>query len=257
MRSFPKINVFLKICGKNAEGYHLLVSRFLLVDNIYDEMECKKKLRKNDDFEIRGNFSCEPEKNTIFKAYKALLNASGSKELEQYFKEHSIEVHKSIPEGSGLGGGSSNAGVFLNMCNELFSLGISTEKLALIGKEVGADVPFFVYGYKSANVSGIGEVVERFDEEPLDVELIFPDIACDTKSVYKAFSERHYKEIGSEEQRRLMRLDSKSILKTYDANYLNDLYASALDLYPNLKAYGKDAFFSGSGSTFFRIKDVG
>jgi len=253
MKSFPKINIFLKVCGKNSDGYHLIASRFLLIQNIFDEIVFEKKIYPSKEFELVGNFGCETKKNTIYKSYIALLEETKNSNLEKFFFEHKVEVTKNIPEGSGLGGGSSNAALFLNMCNEELKLGISKEHLATIGKKVGADVPFFVYGYRSANVSGIGEIVEEYTENSLEFELIFPNIHCDTKTVYGEFSKNFYKEIENRKKDELFSLDSKDILEKYEATFLNDLYLPALALYPGLQDYSKDSFFSGSGSTFFRL----
>jgi 4-diphosphocytidyl-2-C-methyl-D-erythritol kinase len=133
---------------------------------------------------------------------------------------------------------------------------LSTEALAKIGSSIGADLPFFIYNYPSANVSGFGEVVEAFEEEPLALELYTPEIGCNTTVVYKTFKEHLLDDIALCSFLGWDRLDSKTLLENIaDPVILNDLYAASLIAYPKLKGVEKEGwFFSGSGSTFFRIK---
>ena len=132
---------------------------------------------------------------------------------------------------------------------------ISTEELAKLGSTIGADLPFFIYNYDSANVSGFGEVVEPFEEKPLHLELYTPPIGCDTTVVYKTFKQHLLKDISLSSFIGWDQLDSKSILTLINNPILlNDLYAASLIAYPELKKLAKPGwFFSGSGSTFFKI----
>ena len=140
------------------------------------------------------------------------------------------------------------------MVNQACNLNLSKEELAKIGSNIGADVPFFVYEFDSANVSGIGEIVEEFNEESLNIEVITPKIPCDTTKIYKNFREKFYKELNKDEVKELFVTNSKDILKKFSINEANDLYFSALDLNGDLKKFEKDNwFFSGSGSSFFKI----
>jgi 4-diphosphocytidyl-2-C-methyl-D-erythritol kinase len=168
-------------------------------------------------------------------------------------ENHAICVDKQIPSFAGLGGGSSDAATFLRMCNEELELGLSIEELAKIGSNVGADVPFFVYGYESANVRGIGEVVEHFDEPLIDFEITTPSLQISTPKVYRYYREHHYAPISDEEATRLEASPSLKILATITAKEANDLYSAALGCYPELQEK-EGWFFSGSGSSFFRIK---
>jgi 4-diphosphocytidyl-2-C-methyl-D-erythritol kinase len=251
-KAYAKVNIFLKITGKR-DNYHTLLSRFMRVENLYDTLSFVTK--ESPEFQIRGEFSCTTEQNTIYKAYKALLNATGSEQLERLMERYAVQVDKSIPAFAGLGGGSSDAATYLKMCNEVLHMGLSIDQLARIGAEVGADVPFFVYGYASANVSGIGEIVEKFDEEPLEIEVVTPDVEISTPAVYKTFRESFYKELDPAEAERLMSMSSKEALERYDVSSANDLFEPAVALYPQLKQHFKHGwFFSGSGSSFFRVK---
>jgi len=141
------------------------------------------------------------------------------------------------------------------MCNEVLHLGLGINELSDIGSIVGADVPFFIHGYPSANVSGIGEIVKPYDEEPLSLQITTPSIEISTPAVYTTFRESFYKELSAEEADKLTVMDSKAILKEYGVDSANDLFEPAVALYPELKKhFHHGMFFSGSGSSFFQIK---
>ncbi len=259
IKSYAKVNIFLKIVGLRGD-YHEIVSRFVRVNNLFDEMFFIPK--KVEDFTIEGKFGCDAKKNTIYKAYLKLKKIAP--EVERFFKEHIVKVDKKIPEFAGLGGGSSNAASFLLLANDVLDLNLSKEELSKIGEKIGADVPFFIYGYKSANVFGIGEIVKIFEEESLEFDIITPPVRCDTGKVYKKFRENLQKDMNILERNKelaniLKELPSKEILRKYEAKELNDLFPPALSLCKDLANYQKDIFkdifFSGSGSSFFRIKN--
>ena len=257
-KSYAKVNIFLKITGTkehNGSSYHTLNSRFMLVKNIYDTIEFQPQ--KCDSFTIEG-INIPTKDNIIYKAYKALNAHTGDLDILEFFYNHKVVVDKNIPQGAGLGGGSSNAATFMLMVKDVCNLKISINELAKIGAKIGADVPFFIYGYSSANVSGIGEIIEPFNEEPLELELYTPNIACNTAKVYSVFREKFLKDTNLNSGASLMLNSSYDILTSkLDATELNDLYKAAKVAYPTLSKYQKDNyFFSGSGSTFFKIKDT-
>jgi len=252
-KAFAKVNIFLKITGKRG-NYHEIFSRFMKLPDLYDELNFEVK--KEPGFVLYGDFGCETKENTIYKAYKALLEKTQSEALAKLIDSYAIRVDKRIPSFAGLGGGSSDAACFLKMCNNTLDLGLSLSELARIGSSVGADVPFFIYDYNSANVSGIGEIVEKFEEELLDIETFTPNIKVSTPKVYQCFRETFYKELSPDEYGRLSVMHSKEILENYSISQANDLFEPALHLYGKLKeSYQKGWFFSGSGSTFFKIKN--
>ena len=283
--AYPKVNVFLKIIGIDARGYHLLDSRFCLARGALKDTICIKAANT---FSLKGNFTCSMEDNTINKALRSLkqyLESNGRAHEAKQLENLSIEVEKNIPTGAGLGGGSSDAGALLWHLNEEF-FSLSMSELYEVGARVGADVCFFLSRQESANVYGVGEVIEAFEEEPLEFEIYTPPIACDTKKVYEEYDrgvrsniglrgadlthgaglmganslthggslthgDYHYKQFAAE--------SSKEILARGEREELNDLYTPALRAYPALKDHaltlGKEWFFSGSGSSFFRLKE--
>jgi 4-diphosphocytidyl-2-C-methyl-D-erythritol kinase len=250
-KAYAKVNIFLKITGIRGE-YHTITSRFMRVNHLFDTLWFEPKTTP--EFEIRGNFDCEVHSNTIYKAYKHLQSATCSDKLSTFFENHAVCVEKNIPSFAGLGGGSSDAATFLKMCNEELELGLSIEKLAEIGEHVGADVPFFIYGYESANVRGIGEIVEPFNEPLINFEVTTPELQISTPAVYRYYRNHRYAPISAEEATRLEATSSLEILASVNSKEANDLYTAALGCYPQLLEK-EGWFFSGSGSSFFRIKE--
>ena len=249
-KSYAKVNIFLKISNKR-DSYHELVSRFVRVHSLYDTVSFIKSSRKA--FDIIGSFGCKMETNTVYKAYKLLEKYDG---VEEFFKNHSVKIEKNIPEFAGLGGGSSNAATFLIMTNKYCNLNLSKNELCDIGVKIGADVPFFVYEYDSANVTGIGEIVEKFDEGILDIKTITPKIKCNTGEIFKVFRESFYKQISKEEANKLLKMKSTEILNNFDIKEANDLYEPAISVYPELEEFAQNNwYFSGSGSSFFKVNN--
>ena len=253
IRAHAKVNIFLKITG-HKDGYHTLLSRFMRVENLYDTIafvpcECET-------FTIEGCEGVPLESNTIYKAYKALNDYTGDLDILEYFYKHKVVVTKRIPSQAGLGGGSSDAAAFMRLVKEVCNLILSTDELAKIGSTIGADLPFFIYNYPSANVSGFGEVVEAYEEPLLNLELYTPAIGCDTTVVYKTFKAHLLDKISLASFIGWDKIDSKTLLeKVGDPVLLNDLYAASRIAYPELKEISKEGwFFSGSGSTFFRLR---
>ncbi len=249
-KSYAKVNIFLKISDKR-EKYHELVSRFVRVHSLFDTISFVKSSRKA--FDIIGSFGCNMETNTVYKAYKLLEKYDGVKD---FFENYSVKIEKNIPEFAGLGGGSSNAATFLIMANRYCELNLSKDELCKIAVNIGADVPFFVYEYDSANVTGIGEIVEKFDEEILNIDTITPNIKCNTGEIFKVFREKFYKQISKEEADKLLKMKSVEVLNNLNIKEANDLYEPAISVYPKLEEYTQNNwYFSGSGSSFFKVNN--
>jgi len=250
IKSYAKINIFLKITGyKN--GYHTLLSRFARVDNLYDILEFIPA--KCDKFTIDGFLKLPVEKNLIYKAYNKIKKYL-PKNCKEFFREHRVSVKKRIPEGAGLGGGSSNSASFLLLLNRVCNLNLDKFTLAKIGATIGADVPFFIYEYRVANVKGFGDIVEEFKDIDFNIDIFTPNIHSNTAKVYRHFRENFLKYIDPSSFREWEFLNSKEILSNTSDIKANDLFKSALYLYPELQKYRKEGwFFSGSGSSFFKL----
>ncbi|MPB72533.1 4-(cytidine 5'-diphospho)-2-C-methyl-D-erythritol kinase [Campylobacter fetus subsp. testudinum] len=244
MRSYAKLNIFLKITGFRG-NYHEIKSRFILFKDIFDEIEFVKKT--SDEF-IQND---KIQNNIIEKARVELEKLGFKNELDEFFKFNQVKLIKNIPIGGGLGGGSSNAAMFLNLANDSLNLKIPKEKLIQISKNIGADVPFFLSGFNSANVSGIGEIVSVFDDDIPKIDIIKSKIFCSTKDVFSRYKECFFK-FDTDLALNLEKLSSKEILNSYKNYELNDLLKPCTALYPDLKI-SQNEFLSGSGSTKFKL----
>jgi 4-diphosphocytidyl-2-C-methyl-D-erythritol kinase len=252
-----KLNIFLKLVGRRADGYHLIASRFVRYGALCDKLWFEKAGVRG--FEITGDFNCATESNTIYRAFTMLSRFRPSKALFDFTAAHRVVVYKQIPSGAGLGGASSDAATFLTMINQAAKLKLSSEELAQIALQVGADVPFFLSGYATANVGGIGEKIEPFSEPPLTFKLKIPPIVCETPKVYQAFRMNFSDQMAksAKEAENLSSAKSADILRRFNPEALNDLLPAALKSYPELVEYKEEGWFlSGSGGAFFRSEKL-
>ena len=145
-----KINLFLHVISKRADGYHNLQTIFQLLD-YYDEINIDYR---NDGVinRISGNEGIPQDLDLILRSATILKKMTGSKGGAD------IGIVKKIPIGAGLGGGSSNAATVLIALNKLWNLNLSKEDLMDIGLNLGADVPVFVSGHSSW-AEGVGEIL--------------------------------------------------------------------------------------------------
>jgi 4-diphosphocytidyl-2-C-methyl-D-erythritol kinase len=184
MRACAKVNYALEVLGLRGDGYHE-ISSVLQSVSLADELEIEHS---------RGGFELffEPEgveigpleENTVYKAWALLWEVSGH-ELPTR-----IRLHKKIPAGAGLGGGSADAAAVLVGMNELFGLGLGAEKLRTIGARIGADVPFCLSG-GTALAEGVGEILTPLPAPPAHRLLITkPERGADTGGIYRAYDER-------------------------------------------------------------------
>ncbi len=142
-----KLNLFLHITGRRADGYHLLQSVFMLID----WCDTLNLALRHDGIISREDLGTRlPPDDLIVRAARALQQASGTS-----LGAH-IGVEKQLPMQAGLGGGSSDAATCLLGLNRLWGLNWSVTQLSRIGLSLGADVPFFLCGH-NAWVEGIGE----------------------------------------------------------------------------------------------------
>lgn len=247
MKSFAKINVFFKVVGTRG-NYHEILSRFVLCEQLFDEIY----FERSNSFAIECD-NKEIKENIIQKAIDELKKVGFSNELDEFFSSHKIIINKQIPIGAGLGGGSSNAATFLLMVNDELNLNIKRENLMQIASKIGADVTFFVSGYRAANVSGIGEIIEEFDDEVPNLNIFTPNVFCSTPMVYQEFRSNFLQYIDVNAAKKMQNLKSKELLEIYKNEELNDLFAPCFKLYPQMNEF-RDKFLSGSGSSVFSIK---
>jgi len=158
MITFPnaKINIGLNIIEKRSDGFHNLESIFVPVLGLHDVLEVIPSKSENEyKFTSSGiPIDASPDDNLVVKAYKLL-------KADYKLPAVKIHLHKIIPSGAGLGGGSSDASFMLKMLNEMFNLDISEEKLLAYAEKLGSDCPFFIKN-TTQFAQGKGEILEDF-----------------------------------------------------------------------------------------------
>ncbi len=172
-----KLNLFLNIVGKRADGYHLLQTVFQILD--WGDVV---RLRARDDGQIvrvGGLKDIESEKDLAVRAARLLCEHSGTQ------LGADIDIEKRIPAGAGLGGGSSDAATTLVALNHLWNVRASTDDLAKLGERLGADVPLFVRG-RSAWAEGIGEKLTPLDLPPRHYVILDPGVHASTAELFQA-----------------------------------------------------------------------
>ncbi|MGP5527527.1 4-(cytidine 5'-diphospho)-2-C-methyl-D-erythritol kinase [Psychrobacter celer] len=193
-----KLNLFLHITGKRADGYHDLQTvfrlldwgdylHFSLVDGLVDidstlaiDQLCERLLRLTGAEAITSHVT----DNLIFQAARALLAAAiASNKRPKQLAPVTIELDKHLPMGAGLGGGSSNAATTLLALNEIWAFGFSQDEMIKIGAKVGADVPIFIFG-QDAIAMGIGEKLTAINLPDQQYLVLTPEAHVNTAKLF-------------------------------------------------------------------------
>lgn len=230
-----KINLFLHVVGRRADGYHLLQTVFRFLD-FGDTLRCAP--RADGHIVLATPLpGVPPHSDLIVRAAEALRAATGAT------AGVTLRVAKRLPMGGGLGGGSSDAATTLMALNRLWRTGLSSLQLQHIGLALGADVPIFIHG-RTAFAEGVGECFADVDAAPAWYLVLVPAVAVPTPEIFRSAD---------------LRRDTAAIAAAdWRPGFgRNDLEAVACILYPEvmrhldwLRHYG-DARMSGSGACCF------
>ncbi|HVV68094.1 MAG TPA: 4-(cytidine 5'-diphospho)-2-C-methyl-D-erythritol kinase [Gammaproteobacteria bacterium] len=169
-----KLNLFLHINGRREDGYHNLQTVFQLL-NYGDTLHFKP--RSDDQILLLSDFDIPMEQNLIWRAAKSLSALTPRK------NGITIQLEKRLPLGGGVGGGSSDAATTLVALNKLWGLNLPINQLAAIGKQLGADVPVFIYGH-SAWGEGIGELLTPVKLPPSWYLVLVPECQVTTAEIF-------------------------------------------------------------------------
>lgn len=178
---FPnaKINLGLQVFAKRSDGFHDIESFIYPVD-LFDTLEIVPTYGGETTLTVTGTpVQGDPTSNLCYKAYSLIAKMHPIPAVH-------IHLHKQIPIGAGLGGGSSDAAFTLKVLNELFTLKLTSEELCSYAAQLGSDCPFFIHN-RSGIATGRGEI---FTPLPLDlshysIEIISPEIFISTAEAYK------------------------------------------------------------------------
>lgn len=239
-----KLNLFLHITGRRADGYHLLQSVFMLLDwhdTLHFERRPGGKLSRED---LAAPL---PADDLVLRAARALQQATGSSEGAH------IRIAKRLPAEAGMGGGSSDAASCLLALNRLWGLKLALPALEQIGLALGADVPFFLRG-RNAWVEGIGERITPIELPPARFVVVKPPRGVATRDIF---------------QHPALKRDSDSAtISGFAANPFgfghNDLEPVARQVCPDVEqalqwlgSQGLEGRMTGSGSAVFALLPPG
>ena len=172
-----KLNLFLNIVGKRADGYHLLQTVFQILD--WGDV-VRVHVRDNGEIaRIGGLKDVECEKDLAIRAAHLFREHSGTR------LGADVDIDKRIPAGAGLGGGSSDAATVLVALNRLWNIRAAADDLAKLGERLGADVPLFVRG-RSAWAESIGEKLTPLDLPPRHYVILDPGVHASTGELFQA-----------------------------------------------------------------------
>ena len=205
-----KLNLMLRITGRREDGYHLLQTVFQMID-LFDWLTFHPVA--DGVVSLQNPIPGVPEQEDLtVRAANLLKQHTGVADGVK------IEIEKNLPMGGGLGGGSSDAATTLVVLNQLWGLGLSRDELMLLGLQLGADVPIFVYGH-SAWAEGVGEQIQSINLPEQWFVIIKPECHVNTKEIFLAEG---------------LTRDSKSIkIADFTAgDDQNDCYAVVKKMYP-------------------------
>jgi 4-diphosphocytidyl-2-C-methyl-D-erythritol kinase len=169
-----KLNLFLHVTGRRADGYHTLQSVFQLID-LADWLDFER--RPGGAILREGDLLGTADDDLPVRAARTLQAATGC------VLGAAIRVTKRIPAGSGMGGGSSDAATTLIALNRLWNLGLARDRLAAIALQLGADVPFFLHG-SNAFAEGVGERLQTVTTPTAWYAVIWPQVHVSTREIF-------------------------------------------------------------------------
>ena len=238
-----KLNLFLHVTGRRADGYHLLQTVFQLIDHgdtLHFALREDGVIRRST--ELAG---VPQESDLIVRAARLLQGASAAK-FGARLPGADIALEKRLPMGGGLGGGSSDAATTLIALNHLWQTGFSRTELMALGLQLGADVPFFLFG-RNAFAEGVGETLTAVDTRQNWFLVIEPGVFVPTAAIFGA--------AGLTRDTKPVKISDFSGAPNSFGK--NDLQVVAAKLFPPvadaiewLKTYG-DARMTGSGACVF------
>ena len=252
IRSYAKINLCLNITGKREDGFHEL-DMIMLPISLHDSLIVSKLSKSIDNFVTVDDFSIGS-----FKYNLATFAIDKLQSVYHFDEKFRILIHKVIPIQAGLGGGSSNAACTMKAVNTLLNLGATEEQLMEYGKELGADIPFFVK-CKPARCRGIGEIIDPIEiKNNYYVLLVKPEMGCSTREVYQAADTMDLAVCDMDKVLKALAEGDDDLLAESIAN---SLQAPAISLVPTiqgiideLKDSGlKIVQMTGSGSAVFAL----
>jgi 4-diphosphocytidyl-2-C-methyl-D-erythritol kinase len=230
-----KLNLFLHVVGRRADGYHMLQSAFTLIDAA-DRL--RFATREDGDIRRINDLPGVPaESDLVIRAARLLRSETGTS------LGADIEVEKRLPLGGGLGGGSSDAATTLLALNRIWGTGLDRPSLQALGARLGADVPFFIFG-RNAWVEGVGERLAPLDLPPAWYLVLVPPVPVPTAEIFAAAElTRDTEPLKIEDfSAHLLSCDGKG-----RGRFRNDLEAVVVARYPRVREHLEWLSLHGGG----------
>ena len=256
MKAYAKINLGLNIIDKDKKDSYHTVDMINLPIELHDRIEIEMlpygfdTLITSDDRELPTD-----EKNIVYKVEKAL------REKYNYQEKFRIHIHKSIPVGAGLGGGSADGAAVLIGLNKLLKLKLSTAELCEIGMKIGSDIPFSIRN-APMRVQGKGNILTPVKmKKSYNILILSPKKGLSTKEVYIK-----YDEVGASPSSNIdglieaLATDNEKLMHESLGNQLEkaaiEIYPELIQIKQSMENEGlKPSMMTGSGSTLFYISN--
>lgn len=248
MVTFPncKINLGLNIVKKREDGFHDIETVFFPLP-FYDVLEIITSENKTE-FTNTGISGGEINNNLCLKAYQLL------KKDFQDLPEIKMQLHKTIPAGAGLGGGSADAAFTLSLLNKKYNLNIPLQQLLVYALQLGSDCPFFLIN-KPVVASGRGEILEEINCSLSEYKILIinPGIHISTRELFQ--------QISPSIPKKNIRQIIKQPVDTWKNDLVNDFQETVFKNHPEIKNIKEELYqynavyasMSGTGSTVFGI----
>ncbi|MBL9079018.1 MAG: 4-(cytidine 5'-diphospho)-2-C-methyl-D-erythritol kinase [Planctomycetes bacterium] len=247
-----KLNLVLRVVGRRADGYHLLETLFHTID-LHDDLWLARGGR-GIELHVTGDDPAlvvpADADNLVARALARLAAAAG------VAPDFVVHLHKRIPHGAGLGGGSSDAAAALRLGHELLGRPLGDAALAALAVALGADVPFFLRGGSQWG-RGIGDELTAASVPPRHFVLVVPPFGCPTADVYKNHAAHWQSGPAQDSVARVTGPNTRD--SAVHTGFCNDLEPAAERVRPELAALRRrieqighpDVRMTGSGSTLF------
>ncbi len=257
MICFPnaKINLGLYITEKRADGFHNIETVFYPIGwndaleiIVLDSVRTDKSLSQEFNLHLSGlSISGNIEDNLLYKAYQIIKQTKQLPAIDVY-------LHKTLPMGAGLGGGSADAAFFINLLNEKFTLNFNETERIDIARQLGSDCAFFIKNtpvYATQKGDVFADI--QLDLSHLHIAIIYPNVHSNTKEAYT---------LVKPQQATKSLLDViKQPISTWQTDLVNDFEKSIFNLYPVVEKTKNDLYdlgavyacMSGSGSAVFGL----
>ena len=253
IKSYCKVNLFLRVGKKLKNNYHSLIS-LITFCKIYDLISISSTKGFKDKISFSGNFNKGININSNIVTSVLKLLRDNNLLINNFYK---INIQKNIPHGSGLGGGSSNAADLLNFFNSKMKLKLNKKQINKFANKIGFDVPICLEK-KNTFLTGRKDEIFRLNKKfKLNLLIVYPNIICSTKKIF-----RINKKKGSLKAKSLSFLNNRKIIMNNLIKERNDLEHASCKAYPKIEGVIKfikiqqGCYFSritGSGSACIGI----